>query len=100
MIHITEDHYCRIAAKLAEAIDGSPDWYNSEIWLEFPDFDCWFRLTAILYWERGMDGSGKPIAEFKDIVPVWWELTTVEEDGQTCNDFCFSDFKMYLTQEL
>jgi hypothetical protein len=72
-------------------------------------------LTAIVYrrTERLPEGTRRPIA---DIVPVWWEFSTVIEDilddsddapddapdrrheGQCLNDFSFAELKTYLIE--
>uniref|UniRef100_S0DGN6 Uncharacterized protein n=1 Tax=termite gut metagenome TaxID=433724 RepID=S0DGN6_9ZZZZ len=96
MIEISAEIYCALAARLRQEI-GMADWFNGAVEYETEELHARLVLTAIVYrrTETAPEGTRRPIA---DIVPVWWELATVQECGCVTNDFSFSELKPYLIE--
>jgi hypothetical protein len=94
MIEITAPDYCLMARQLRERI-GTAEWFNGHIEMTFPGFEARLTLSAIVYrrTERWPEGECRPIA---DVVPVWWEFSTVTADGPEVNDFSFSELRPWL----
>ena len=108
MIEITDDIYRRIAARLRKEI-AAAEWFNGSIAGEetftahgstadvagkTPESPVEWRLTltAIIYRRTEIlpEGVRRPI---DDVVPVWWEFSTVGEGGAISNDFSFNKLK-------
>ncbi len=96
MIEITSEIYRAVAGRLKEEI-GTAGYFNGTVEFETEEFYSKLTLTAIVYRRSEIfpEGVGRPIA---DIVPVWWEFATVQEFGETLNDFSFSELKQYLIE--
>ncbi len=96
MIEITSEIYHAVAARLKEEI-GCADYFNGMVEFETEEFYSNLTLTAIVYrrTETLPEGVRRPIA---DIIPVWWEFSTVQECGEMLNDFSFSELKQYITE--
>ncbi len=94
MIEISTPAYCTIAARLRQAI-GQSDYFNGTIEYETEEFYSTLTLTAIIYRRTEImpEGPRRPIS---DIVPIWWEFTTVQECGNVLNCFSFSELKPFL----
>ncbi len=100
MISFTEKDYKNIAKLVADEI-RSEDYKSIEIEYETKSFTANLNLTVIMYWIHDNDGAGKPFYEINDIVPIWWEMTTHDLDGEYHNnDFQFSQLKEYLFVEI
>jgi hypothetical protein len=97
MIEITTNTHRHLAARLREEI-AHGEWFNGsvEIAVEDPaDIVGRLTLTAIIYrrTETLPEGPRRPIS---DVVPVWWEFSTVGPEGPMPNDFSFDELKPYL----
>lgn len=94
MTEITQDIYSVLAERLLEKI-GRANFFNGSVAAETEDGE--FRLTATLIVyrenERAPDGDGETIS---GIVPVWWELSSRSEEGETRNDFSWNEIIKYL----
>jgi hypothetical protein len=117
MIEITAPVYRLIANRLSEAI-ATAEWFNGTIEFSAAEllppagevaenpasnpaaapapFEARLTLSAIIYRRPEVlpEGSARPIS---DVVPVWWEFSTVGVDGAEVNDFSFSELKPWLT---
>ncbi len=96
MIEITSEIYRAIAGRLKEEV-GHADYFNGTVEFETEEFYSALTLTAIVYrrTETIPEGARRPVA---DIVPVWWEFSTVQECGEVLNDFSFSELKQYIIE--
>lgn len=96
MIEITSEIYRSIAALLTEEIGGA-NYFNGTIEYETEEFYSTLTLTAIVYRrsETRPEGELRPMA---DIVPVWWEFATIQQFGDTLNDFSFCELKRYIIE--
>ncbi len=128
MIEITADIYRLVAAHLRDRIAAS-DWFNGTVSGILPvgenmagagiSVEWRLTLTAIVYRRTEIfpEGARRPIS---DIVPVWWEFSTTDLDGdrddsadaagsagadrapgrlqkgQHLNDFSFTELKPFL----
>jgi hypothetical protein len=94
MIEITDATYRLAAARLREEI-AAADWFNGSMEFSTDGFLARLVLTAIVYrrTEHLPEGVRRPIS---DVVPVWWEFSTADDEGQCPNDFSFSELKPYL----
>jgi hypothetical protein len=96
MIEISAEIYCAIAARLREKI-GICDYFNGTVEFETEEFYSTLTLTAIVYrrTETTPECVRRPVS---DVVPVWWDFSTVQECGQVLNDFSFMELKPYLIE--
>lgn len=96
MIEISTETYRALASQLREAI-GHDDFFNGRVEYETEEFYSALVVTAIVHrhTETLPEGVRRPIS---DVVPVWWELRTVQECGEVTNDFSFSELKPYLIE--
>ena len=94
MIEITDRIYRLVAAGLREEI-GDAEWFNGTLGGDLPDLEWRLTLTAIAYRRDEVlpEGARRPVS---DVVPVWWEFSTLTEEGQCPNDFSFTELKPYL----
>ncbi len=94
MIEITDRIYRLVAAGLREEV-GDAEWFNGTLGGDLPDLEWRLTLTAIVYRRTEIlpEGVRRPIS---DVVPVWWEFSTVGDEGQYLNDFSFAELKTYL----
>jgi hypothetical protein len=94
MIEITDAIYRLIAARLREEI-AAADWFNGSMEFSTDGFLARLVLTAIVYRRTELlpEGECRPIS---DVVPVWWEFSTIVESGSVASDFSFSELKPYL----
>lgn len=96
MIEISDSIYRSVAQSLRENI-GEGDYFNGTVEYSDEEFHSTLTLTSIVYrrTESLPEGSFSRIA---DIVPVWWEFSTVQECGQVLNDFSFAELKTHLIE--
>lgn len=120
---ISPSHYSQLANLLRRSI-GTSDWFNGSIELPIDSFTGRLTLSAIIYRrdESLPEGPRRPIA---DVVPVWWEFTTIAPPGPlvdtpsgrgctappcdtngvpladyTPNDFSFATLRPYLIDDI
>jgi hypothetical protein len=96
MIEITNETYRDVAAGLTESISDS-DFFNGTIEFDFDEFYAALTITAILHRRNETYPEGLQRVTV-DIIPVWWEFSTVQEQGEVLNDFSFSELKKYILQ--
>lgn len=96
MIEITSEIYSAVADRLRSQI-GDASYFNGSVEFETEEFYSTLTLTSIVYrrTESLPEGGFSRIA---DIVPVWWEFSTVQECGAVLNDFSFSELKPYIIE--
>lgn len=94
MININSDDYRRMADDLRDLV-GDRDYFNGSVSIETEKWDGHLNCVLIVYRERISYPEGD-CDEIADIVPVWWEFHTIEENGEVLNDFQFSELKRYI----
>jgi hypothetical protein len=94
MIEISAPMYSRIAEMLRDRI-GTAEWFNGSIEFETEEFHSRLTLSAIVYRRAELLPEGRRCPVF-DVVPVWWEFSTVGAGGEEVNDFCFSELRPLL----
>ena len=94
MIEITSEIYRAVADRLKEEI-GQADYFNGTAEFSTDEFYSTLTLSAVIYrrTETLPEGTRRMIA---DVVPVWWEFSTVQSCGGVLNDFSFSELKQYI----
>ncbi len=98
MIEVTCDVYREIAVRLLERI-GSSEWFNGSVEYETDDVYTRLTLSAIVYRRSETGPEGVTLRPISDVVPVWWEFSTVQQCGEVLNDFSFADLKPYLIKD-
>jgi hypothetical protein len=96
MIEITNQIYEEIARALQAAI-GEENYFNGKVEVESEEFYGTLTLSAIVY-RRTEELPEGAVSRIADIVPVWWEFSTVQECGEVLNDFGFAELKPYLIE--
>jgi hypothetical protein len=96
MIEITSEIYEDIARNLrAEMGEGS--YFNGKVEVDTEEFYATLTLTAIVY-RRAEELPEGSVSRIADVVPVWWEFSTVQECGEVLNNFSFAEFKPYIIE--
>jgi len=94
MIEIKNDTYASLAEKLAGAV-GCSEYFNGSISCSHGGFDSLLTATILVYRRQDGEPEGN-YGTISDIVPVWWEFSTVAPDGsEPVSGFCFSELKKY-----
>lgn len=96
MIEITCEIYEAVADRLRAGI-GRASYFNGKVEFENEEFYSTLTLTAIVYRRAESLPEGE-FSRIADLVPVWWEFSTVQECGEVLNDFSFAELKTYLTE--
>lgn len=94
MIEISNDIYDAVAQRLRQQFDGSV-YFNGCVEFDTEQFRASLKLTAIIYRTTESMPEGR-FLRIADIVPVWWEFSTVRECGPVLNDFSFAELKNYI----
>jgi hypothetical protein len=93
-LEIEPAHYVAVAYELAVAV-GESEFFSGSICCSHEGFDSTLTATILVYRRPEQLPEGT-VSVIYDIVPVWWEFTTVAPDGsELINDFCFGEFKKY-----
>ncbi len=91
MYEVSSNLYLKIADALVAAI-GSRDYFSGVIYHTEGDTEC--KLCVTLFIERARHADKEscfpPIC---DLIPVWWEFSTVAGSIELLNDFSFSELK-------
>ncbi len=98
MININRDEYRRMSADLLDLI-GERNYFKGSVSINTDKWDGWLNCVLIIYRDRISYPEGDS-DEIVDIIPVWWEFHTIEEDGEVLNDFRFDELKRYITIKL
>lgn len=91
MLTINEEIYTNVAECLLSAI-GNDFFFNGTIEYDSDELYSTLRCTLIIYRESVEDCAGD-FTRIKDIVPVWWEFSTVQQCGTVDNDFSWRELK-------
>lgn len=96
MIEITREIYAAVAERLKTAL-GESRYFNGTVEFEIEEFRSVLKITVIVYHRTESLPEGV-FCRIADIVPVWWEFSTVRECGAVLNDFSFSELKNYIIE--
>ncbi|MCM1151555.1 MAG: hypothetical protein NC209_02820 [Alistipes sp.] len=94
MYSVSSELYRQVAAQLTEAI-GARGYFSGSIEGETSDAEWRLTVSAIVYREHVSAPDGEYDA-ISDLVPVWWEFHTFAPDGETLNDFSFSELRTFV----
>lgn len=89
MYEFSNDVYVEIAQRLLEAI-GSRDYFNGVVAYDDEDVYCRLRTTVVVRTRRIPTLLPTIITE-REIVPVWWDMTTEMGSEEITNDFSFGE---------
>lgn len=96
MYEISSKLYLEIADRLTCEI-GSKEYFSGAILCTHGDIEC--KLLCSLFVERSRHAEpDRNYAPIVDIVPVWWEFSTVEGSVELLNDFSFSELKALIVE--
>jgi hypothetical protein len=84
MYETTPKIYLKVAELLLETI-GTSDFFSGGVSLTDGDVEC--RLTTTLIVVRDESDHGRIV----ELLPVWWEFTTMHGAEELCNDFSFNE---------
>jgi hypothetical protein len=96
MIEITSQIYEEIACNLRATI-GEVNYFNGKVEINNEEFYATLTLSAIVY-HRNEELPEGNVSRIANIVPVWWEFSTVQECGEVLNDFSFAELKPYVIE--
>lgn len=94
MYIVSDNLYSETAQKLIEAIDDR-NYISESIEWQHGEIDCRLVLSAVIYREKRPMPEGTACT-ITDIVPVWWEFHTSDDEGEKLNDFSFSTLKEFI----
>ena len=89
---VTPACYDQLLDRLTDAI-GSSNYFSGSLAFDFGGIAYRLRASVIVYrrTERRPEGSFEAIC---DLVPVWWEFATADDDGrELLNDFSFDELR-------
>lgn len=94
MYNISKEFYRDVALRLCDAINGD-SYFSGSITGNFDDTEWRLTLSVIIYRreECAPEGISHPIT---NLVPVWWEIHTFDNNSEILNDFEFSELKEYI----
>ncbi len=88
------EDYELLLGRLVEVIGGR-HYFNGTVRAEGTDVDFLLTCSCVVY--RGAvempDGRRD---EITDIVPVWWDLRSIGDEGEVDNDFSFDTMRELL----
>ena len=96
MYEISSKLYLEIADRLMAEI-GSKEYFSGTILCTHGDIECKLLCSLIIERERTA-APDQNYPTIVDIVPVWWEFSTVEGSVELLNDFSFSELKALILE--
>lgn len=96
MYEISSKLYLEIADRLMAEI-GSKEYFSGAILCTHGDIECKLLCSLIIERERTA-APDQNYPTIVDIVPVWWEFSTVEGSVELLNDFSFSELKALILE--
>lgn len=91
MYEISSKLYLEIADRLMAEI-GSKEYFSGVIFYTHGDVECKLLCSLIVERSRRVEPD-ESYPAVVDIIPVWWEFSTVEGSVEWLNDFSFSELK-------
>lgn len=96
MYEISSKLYLEIADRLMAEI-GSKEYFSGAILCTHGDIECKLLCSLIIERERTA-APDQNYPTIVDIIPVWWEFSTVEGSVELLNDFSFSELKALILE--
>lgn len=94
MLEIESDIYADVAEKFADAIGGS-EYFSGSVSCSHGGVEYVLTATVLIY-RRGDGMPEGKCGTVTDIIPVWWEFSTIAPDGcELVNGFSFAELKKY-----
>lgn len=91
MYEISSNLYLKIAEAMMSQI-GLRDYFSGVVYYTAGDVEC--RLLVTLFVERATDiEEGSTYRRVSDLIPVWWEFSTIEGGVELLNDFSFNTLR-------
>ncbi|MFR9668537.1 MAG: hypothetical protein SNJ33_02135 [Rikenellaceae bacterium] len=91
MLILKNNHYSTLSTLLYDRIEEE-DFFSGSINYQIENIECELLTTIIIY--RQSDSIEQfNFSSIVDIVPVWWEFTTVVDGELRLNDFDFQLLK-------
>lgn len=99
MLEITEGHYRKLAAILAEAISEA-DFFNGSVEMEEGDHRALLRTTLIVKRTPRRDPADRSerATDITEIIPVWWEYHLYSAEGERLTDFDWREMMKFILQ--
>ena len=94
MYTISSKLYHHLASHLVELV-GQRGYYSGSFEFEFDGVWCEMTLSAVVYHQSEPD-EGYNSCAVTDMIPVWWEFHTFNQQGEILNDFSFTELRNYL----
>lgn len=94
MFTLSSQLYDEIAARLREAV-GRLNYFSGSIAFPFEGGDCKFTASLVIV-RRSEELPEGETHRIVDMVPVWWEFSTVCDGAEVDNDFSFGELKEFL----
>jgi hypothetical protein len=94
MFNVSSVIYGRVAEIILDRI-GPSDYLRESFEFECEGVVCRMLFSGVLYRKRLYLPEGEFDA-IDDIVPVWWEFHTFNQQGEILNDFSFTELRNYL----
>lgn len=89
MYEFSSDVYVEVAQRLLEAI-GDNGYFNGVVTYHDEDVCCRLHVTVVVRTLRTPSRLRVPVTDVA-LVPVWWEMSTVQCDEEVENDFSFNE---------
>lgn len=86
--------YQHVATHLVD-LAGQRGYYSGAIEFEFEGVFCEMTLSAVVYHQSQPD-VGYTHCSVTDMIPVWWEFHTYQDDEELLNDFSFNELRCYI----
>lgn len=97
MYEISSALYSEVADRLRGYIDGK-GYYSGSFEFDFEGIHCLMRLSGVIYRTRETI-FGNQTHCIEDMVPVWWEFHTFNEEGvELLNEFSFNILREHLKE--
>lgn len=87
MYQISVETYGKLADSICDNL-STPHYFNGRVSVDDGVAEHTLLSTLIIYRSRVKE-SGREVDSIVDVVPVWWEFSTVTEQGERESDFDF-----------
>ena len=93
---ISTQLYAEVIARLKEKI-GAKGYFSGSLSFDHEGVFCRLVVSCFVYRRevRMPEGAHEAIV---DLVPVWWEFHTADENGELLNDFSFDELRTLLRE--
>ncbi len=88
MLTITPTTYSELAALLVANINDR-EYYSGTVTLFTPQVDYHLTSTLMLRY-RDVECPDTHYREISQVIPIWWEMSSIDDDGEQLNDFDFN----------